>query len=317
MISEKDILYKTVIFLTGADVRMMSVRNGELLISEQDGGVITKIAFVKILAIFMAGRFTITTPVLDALSKNAIPFCLMKMSLRPILWNCATAEGNYLLRQKQFEHKKEDIGVARVLIGCKITNQIRLLERLPAPGRTIEKMKALLANIKVSEQYEELMSFEAFAAKLFFKHWFDRLGWKGRAPRMKTDPINVALDVGYSVLFNYIEANLRFFGFDLYVGVYHRLFFQRKSLVCDIMEPFRCIIDNEVSLRFGDRTFKKKHFRLEDGRWFLDNEYAGTYWKCFAEAVIERKTEIFRFVRDYYRAFMKGAASGQYPCFLF
>jgi len=34
--------------------------------------------------------------------------------------------------------------------------------------------------------------------------------------------------------------------FDNYKGVYHKFFYQRKSLVCDLVEPFRPIIDYKV-----------------------------------------------------------------------
>ena len=46
---------------------------------------------------------------------------------------------------------------------------------------------------------------------------------------MKSDVLNVTLDIGYSILFNFMESFIRMFGFDLYVGVFHRLWFKRKS----------------------------------------------------------------------------------------
>ena len=33
---------------------------------------------------------------------------------------------------------------------------------------------------------------------------------------------------------------------DVYCGVLHTMFYMRKSLVCDVMEPFRAIVDEQV-----------------------------------------------------------------------
>ena len=63
-------------------------------------------------------------------------------------------------------------------------------------------------------------------------------------------------------LFNFIECFLRMYGFDLYVGVFHRLWFKRKSLVCDVMEPFRCIIDRAVRTAYHRKQFSVKDFSL-------------------------------------------------------
>jgi CRISPR-associated protein Cas1 len=36
------------------------------------------------------------------------------------------------------------------------------------------------------------------------------------------------------------------YGFDVYVGILHTQFFHRKSLVCDLEEPFRPIGDAAI-----------------------------------------------------------------------
>lgn len=108
------------------------------------------------------------------------------------------------------------------------------------------------------------MGLEGTVAKAFFAAYFQDLNWHGRHPRMKSDIINVVLDIGYTILFNFMESFLRMFGFDLYVGVYHRLWFKRKSLVCDLIEPFRCIVDHTVLLGFNRKQFSEKTSRLSN-----------------------------------------------------
>lgn len=117
--------------------------------------------------------------------------------------------------------------------------------------------------------------------------------------------MNVVLDMGYTLLFNYIECNLRLFGFDVYQGVLHQLWFKRKSLVCDFVEPFRCIIDKQVLISFNLGQFKKEHFSQNKMQYQLKTEYSREYHKILMSAIIEYKTPIFIYIRTYYRLFMK------------
>lgn len=65
-------------------------------------------------------------------------------------------------------------------------------------------------------------------------------------PRTRADIPNLLMDIGYTFIYNFVEANLNLYGFDIYKGFYHQLFFERKSLVCDLVEPFRCLIDKQI-----------------------------------------------------------------------
>lgn len=317
MISEKDVQYKTILFLNASKLRMLSIRNGELLITDPAlGETLTKLSFKKILAIFVIGNCTVSSAVIDAIGKHAVPLCLLKESLRPVIWKANPAEGNYLLRRRQHLMQKEDIGIARILVTNKISNSIRILQRYPKNEAVIRKIEKCIEIATETQEYRELMSAEATAAKLFLTRWFQTMPFSGRKPRMKCDPVNVSLDIGYTVLFNYIEANLRLFGFDLYVGVYHRLFFQRKSLVCDVMEPFRCIVDLKTKDAFKTKEFKRSDFMEKQGIFSIKKEKAYQYYKAYAQEVILFRMDIFRYVRDYYRAFMRESEPENYPKFL-
>ena len=107
------------------------------------------------------------------------------------------------------------------------------------------------------------------------------------------------------------------FGFDLYVGVYHRLWFNRKSLVCDLMEPFRCIIDHATLLAFNRKQFSEKDFSVVKQEYRLKHEKCSCYYKVFYNVLIERKMDIFKYVQQYYRCFMGRKSVMSYPTFKF
>lgn len=134
---------------------------------------------------------------------------------------------------------------------------------------------------------------------------------------MKCDAMNATLDIGYTILFNFLECFIRMFGFDLYVGVYHRLWFNRKSLVCDLMEPFRCIIDHATLLAFNRKQFSEKDSSVVKQEYRLKHEKCSCYYKVFYDVLIERKMDIFKYVQQYYRCFMGRKSVKSYPTFKF
>lgn len=110
-------------------------------------------------------------------------------------------------------------------------------------------------------------------AKLYFKHEFDCVDWKGRKPRIKSDYVNSILDIGYSMLFNVIDSLLDLFGFDVYCGVLHKEFYMRKSLVCDLMEPFRPIIDTQIRKSINLKQFSESDFNFRNGAYVLNWDF--------------------------------------------
>ena len=124
--------------------------------------------------------------------------------------------------------------------------------------------------------------------------------------RKKTDYINSLLDIGYTILFNFIECILNVFGFDVYKGVLHTDFYMRKSLVCDLVEPFRPIIDWKVRTGINLGQFKKDDFIMINNSWQLDYKKSAIYGSVFIEDLLDKKDSIFLYIRSYYRAFMKG-----------
>ena len=108
------------------------------------------------------------------------------------------------------------------------------------------------------------MGIEGSAARVYFPRVFSNVNWKGRKPRIKNDYINTTLDIGYTMLFNIVDAILQVYGFDTYYGVFHKCFYMRKSLVCDIMEPMRPIIDYPVSYTHLDVYKRQRNDREVD-----------------------------------------------------
>ncbi len=321
MFTAKDIEYRSVFVINCIENKALRVSNGELLLENtEEKKTLTKLPFQKILALFVIGHITITTALIENCTKNGIPLVVMKPNFRPVFFFSITAEANYLLRKRQYETCKTDLQIPKLLVANKIQNQLRLLEKTRQKTDAISKAKIQCTNalmlIPDARDYETVMGLEGRIAKSFFTAYFEQLNWNSRCPRTKIDPVNATLDIGYTILFNYIEAFVRLFGFDPYIGVYHRLWFKRKSLICDLVEPFRCLVDQQVRKAFNTNQCKTDDFKLFKNEFVLKHEKNSEYTRMFYDVLIEQKSTVFKYIRDYYRCFMQQKPSADYPQFL-
>lgn len=325
MFTHKDIETKTIFVLNCIESeRRLRVCNGELMLEELNGDehkTLTKFPFQKILALFIIGPISITTPLIDKCKRYGIALIVVKTNLRPTFVWANTAEANYLLRKRQFEYQTENIDIAKHLVRNKIKNQrCNLIKTRKRDGLTcnaISYCEAAIDSIDDIVSYEQLLGLEGAVSKNYFAAYFQSLDWQGRHPRIKCDILNLTLDIGYTILFNYMECFLRMFGFDLYVGVYHRLWFKRKSLVCDLIEPFRCIIDHTILLAYHRGQFKESDFVKTKHIYQLRQNRCSDYYRVFYNVLIGHKTDLFRYVQQYYRCFMGCKSVTTYPNFIF
>ena len=324
MFTHKDIEFRTIFVINCLKERNLRVSNGELLLEEKientdKSKILTKLPFQKILALFIVGDIKITTPLIEKCHKFGVALVVVKPSFRPVFYWANSAEANFVLHQRQYDYPKDDISIANVIVSNKIRNQITALKSTrrhdTLTTQAIDTMSGQLEILSSILEYDVLMGVEGSAAKLFFHAFYQDFEWHQRRPRTKCDALNATMDIGYTMLFNFIECFLRMFGFDLYVGVYHRMWFKRKSLVCDIMEPFRPIIDKAIRTAWNRKQFNEKDFVVRKGEYVLKREKNGDYCRVFFDAMIPYKISVFKYVQSYYRCFMGRKSEVQYPSF--
>lgn len=321
MFTHKDVELRSIFVINCLEKRALKVESGNLLLEDTETDKkLTKLPFQKILALFVIGHITVTSALIDKCTKFGVPIIIMKPNFRLVFFFSITAEANFLLRKRQYQYEKENLQIAKILVANKIKNQLRLLEKIRTKNTVLtqgkNQCKTAIQLVGEVDDYDSIMGLEGAIAKMFFDLYFKELNWKYRCPRVKIDPINTTLDIGYTILFNYIEAFVRLFGFDPYIGVYHRLWFKRKSLVCDLMEPFRCIIDLQVRKSYNLGQFKVEDFLLFKNEYVLKREKSAEYTKCFFDALIVHKATIFKYIQQYYRCFMQCKSTPMYPEFL-
>lgn len=267
----------------------------------------------------VVGNISITSGLIQRSKKFGFSICLMSTTFRGYEVIGARMEGNTLLRMHQYSYTDNDIG--RMIEKNKISNQRNALKKIRSKTEYIKEgislLDGMVEKLGYAQDYLTIMGVEGSAAKVYFPRIFDCVNWGGRKLRIKSDFLNVTLDIGYTMLFNIVDAMLQVYGFDTYYGVFHKCFYMRKSLVCDLMEPMRPIIDYAVrkAVRLGQ--CKINDFDQENNRWYLQYKSNPAYIKFLMEAILEYKDEIFLYIQQYYRFFMKMKSVEDMPTFLY
>lgn len=270
----------------------------------RDGEAIDQMSCHIVFAVFIVGDMSITTALLKKLSSYGISVFFLNHNLAVKAAVMSEAEGNYLLRQKQYRSKNELL-IAVNIVSNKINNQEAILKKYKKSYDTsvFDQARKMLKTVKDNQQ---LLGIEGNVGKTYFQSLFAEIGWVRRSPQTKEDIANLLLDIGYTYLFNFCDALLRLFGFDTYKGYYHQLFFQRKSLACDVVEPMRPIIDSQLLKSFHLKQINENDFIFDNGMFDFKNGFKSykIYSSIFLEAINDKREDIYSYTLSFYRHIM-------------
>lgn len=318
MLNLPDFKEKQIIFLFTHQGEKLSFKNDNLVIKNSDEEILHQSTCYRLFALYIVGNITITSGLLQRSKRFGFTIVFMTQSLRPYgVWRAKT-EGNFLLREKQYSYTSLEI--ACHLVKNKIENQNYLLKKIREKDNvtkdTIERLEDFKSSLEQDNvELSQILGFEGIASREYFKILFRDCNWIIRRPRIKHDPINSLQDTGYTILFNLISSLLDLYGFDVYKGVYHQCFYQRKSLVCDVMEPFRPIIDARIKKAYALGQIKEKDFSIVNKQYRLFGKKSQPYITWLLEEILDYKNAIFLYVQSYYRCFIREKAIADYPIF--
>jgi len=251
MLTLPDFIEKKIVVVFSQNGEKISFKNDNIIVTDCDGTTKMQFSCYRLFAVFIVGGFTLTSGIIERSKRFGFSIVLFTASFKLYTTINFALDGNTLLHKKQYATDiATETEIARNIIINKIENQRDMLKKLrePAFAEGIDNLNEVIAKLKAAENITnyEIMGLEGTASKIYFTRFFYGFDWRGRQPRVKQDEINLLMDIGYTVLFNYIEAVLNIYGFDIYKGNLHREFYKRKSLVCDIVEPFRPIVDYKI-----------------------------------------------------------------------
>lgn len=138
--------------------------------------------------------------------------------------------------QKQINWLKENKDkMWQNIIKNKIINQALMMKKINS-----NKYELLLSYIEDVLSADKTNR-EGHAAKVYFNELFGK-----DFVRNESDNINAALNYGYAILLSTINKEVISNGYLTQIGIHHKNEFNEFNLSCDLMEPFRIVIDNFV-----------------------------------------------------------------------
>lgn len=195
-------------------------------------------------------------------------------------------------RIAQYEALKNSkaVIIAKRILNVKIRNQFELLKKHEITNRNlidlnlkIEKIK----EIKIEKCRTRLQIIEAHSSRYYFRDILTLFPKdfriRSRTKYKALDPLNNLFNLGYEILKGEIFKAVMYAHLDPYIGFLHSPQFGKPSLVCDLQELFREMIDNfliEYIPKLRPESFEDKNRRI-----FL------------------KRTETYKFVKEINRLF--------------
>ena len=227
MLNANDFGKKQIIFLFTNAGEKLSFSNDNIVVKDRDGKVKHQSTCYRLFMVCVIGNISITSGLIQRSKKFGFSICLMSTTFRVYEIIGTRMEGNTLLRKRQYEYSENDIG--RKIEQNKINNQKEALKNIRSKTEEVKEgikiLEEMVEKLDAPLEYLEVMGIEGNAARVYFTRVFNNVKWNGRKPRIKNDYINVTLDIGYTMLFNIVDAILQIYGFDTYYGVFHKCFY--------------------------------------------------------------------------------------------
>jgi CRISP-associated protein Cas1 len=128
----------------------------------------------------------------------------------------------------------------------KISHQAAILN-----ARAEEEYGARLKELVPEVRSGDVTNREGAAARLYFQALFGQ-GFS----RDQDTPLNGCLNYGYAILLSAVNREIVSRGYMTQVGICHRNEYNQFNLTCDLMEPFRPIVDRLVHDNFDGELDK-------------------------------------------------------------
>ena len=150
-------------------------------------------------------------------------------------------------------------------------------------------------------EFNDQTNREGHAAKVYFNSMFGK-----SFSRSEESPINAALNYGYSILLSCFNREIVRCGYSTMLGLFHNNMFNSFNLSCDLMEPFRPIIDRFVKMNIPEDfehqekmdilTLLSSEFIIDERKQTLLNTVK-IYTKSVLEAIEQGDPSLIKFYR--------------------
>jgi CRISPR-associated protein Cas1 len=299
----------------------IGVRGAAMQITEANGSKAKEIPLASVESLSLLGSVQISTQALHTFADRGIPVALLSAAGRlvaifdPLDSVSADARRNQV---RTFDQPEKCTELTRVLVAAKIRNQRTLLMRNcdSLPSHVSAQLADQATAADKAATIESLRGHEGQAAALYFAHFagmFKRdaakrdLGTEfdqnGRQRRPPPDPINACLSLAYTMLTHECVAALRTARLEPSIGAFHVSRPGRPALALDLMEPFRPLIADSLTVSaFNRGELREGHFRRTAAGCLMTDDGRKAFFSIYGRRMSEEVTHpVFGYKLSYRR----------------
>lgn len=237
------------------------IREGARLLVRKDGNTYNTLFAQRLRQLLLYGNVSLTSQALKALLRENVDTVFLGVDGRYHGRLELPESRNVFLRKRQFELADDQsfrLRLARSFVQGKLQNMATLMlrvqrtRRIQETGAAAGDIRALAQRTKDAETLDIVRGLEGAASARYFgvlRYGFVRdFGFRRRVRRPPTDPVNGVLSLLYTFCINRMYSAVRQAGLDPYVGALHDLDYGRHSLPLDLVEEFRPIVADALTL---------------------------------------------------------------------
>lgn len=271
-----------------------SYKDGYMIIKSDEGENVIHLSELATV-IFENTAINITAYLLCELANNKVKVIFCDHKRNPY-GEIIPYYGRYNVSKKMMIQSNWHDGLKGLLwtmiVKQKILNQSRLLYKY-----NFEAEADMLRQYAKNIELEDTTNREGHAAKVYFNTLFGK-----KFSRDQDNPINAALNYGYGIILSAFNREISNNGYSTSLGINHISEYNPFNLTCDLMEPFRVVVDDFVYqnriLAFSSEM-KVDLINLLNLRVMIDgqNQYLAKaieiYTRSFFQALEEKNAKKF------------------------
>ncbi len=253
------------------------IKEGKHLLVKKGNATYHTLFTYKLKQLLLFGNIDITHNAMCQLMKNNIDTVFLTRYGRYLGRLAPLESKNVFLHKRQYyllDDSAFGLRIAKSIVAGKLSNMATLLMRIkrsrkkPAAGNKARDIQDLMPKLAKADNIESVRGYEGRGSAIYFggfRYGFvEDIGFSKRVRRPPTDPVNAVLSLLYTFLMNRVYAAVRVAGLDPYPGFLHSIDYGRYSLVLDLMEEFRSIIVDTLTLSlFNLKILQKEDFKVE------------------------------------------------------
>ncbi len=257
---------------------------GDLLALQRGRNVVRRVRVAELEQVLLFGRVEVSSGAIALLLRRGVELVWLTQNGRFRGRLLGRLTKHVTLRLVQYRRATDAdfcLRLASRFVSGKIHQQRQILlraQRRLQDGQVAEalgRLRLLHDRAQACTSLDSLRGLEGAAAAAYFEHFGrllrnDAFHFQGRTRRPPRDEVNAMLSFGYAVLGSLLETELYRCGLDPLLGFFHQPAFGRASLMLDLLEEYRPVIDALVLRLVNRRQLSPQDFERRTGQLLAD-----------------------------------------------